>query len=284
MKTCSQCSSVFPDDYHYCLTDGTVLHDSEGEQETVLNQKLWNPSPGGIFTAEAASVTAICAACGLENQAGSKFCKKCGAPFANVSPVHGTLPAPTVAAFEVNLNPPSNQIPGKGDTIAFPLPFPGVPQTEQRPANPNRNIIFAVSTVGLIVAAIIAVTFLAGKGKSDNSNQSQNKANASPSATAAAVSLPKTFERNYQGTIGAQNFSMVLKRDGGELSGTASTRKTDYLYGTIGDDGEFKLEGKEDDVRSTGIYKGRIHPDGSITGTWTTLGGTKSTPFNLTER
>jgi hypothetical protein len=79
MKSCSQCSSVFPDDFLFGLTDGTVLQDSGGEQETVLNRKFWNPSPGAVSTAEAAAIR--CASCGLENHAGSKFCKKCGAPF-----------------------------------------------------------------------------------------------------------------------------------------------------------------------------------------------------------
>ena len=286
MKTCSLCSSVFPDDYLFCLTDGTVLQDSGGEQETVLNRKFWNPSPGAVSTAEAAAIR--CASCGLENHAGSKFCKKCGAPFSNVSPVHNAVPGSIFPAFEVNLNP--NQTPAAGgETVAVPLPFPGGAQTSapaQRDVNPNRNMIFAVSVVGLIVAAIIGMTFLSGKGRSDSADQAtSNKTSATPTATAAAaVSLPKTFERNYQGTIAAQSFAMTLKRDGGELSGTASTRKTDYLYGSIEESGEFRLEGKEADVRSTGIYKGRIHPDGSITGTWTTLEGAKSTPFNLTER
>ena len=98
-------------------------------------------------------------------------------------------------------------------------------------------------------------------------------------------SLSTSFSRDYTGKIGKKDFTitMSLTRDGSRLTGTASTSKTDYLYGTIESDGSFTLDGKENDIKLTGKYIGRIYSDGSIRGTWTSLESGKSSSFSLSE-
>lgn len=76
---------------------------------------------------------------------------------------------------------------------------------------------------------------------------------------------------------------MNLKRDGSKLTGTASTGRTDYLYGTIESDGSFSVSGYENNNSKTGNYNGRIYSDGSISGTWTNPQGGQSTTFSLSE-
>src|SRR5829696_9333060 len=75
MKICSQCSSVFPDDYVFCLTDGSILADGDGEQETIVQKKVVFEQPTSSLSPD---MLFACPACGLANRANSKFCKKCG--------------------------------------------------------------------------------------------------------------------------------------------------------------------------------------------------------------
>ena len=80
MKICSQCSSVFPDDYLFCLTDGSILADGEGEeQETIVQKKIVFEQPTSALSPD---MIFACPACGLANRANSKFCKKCGGALA----------------------------------------------------------------------------------------------------------------------------------------------------------------------------------------------------------
>lgn len=96
--------------------------------------------------------------------------------------------------------------------------------------------------------------------------------------------LPDSFNRHYEGKIGGQSFSMSLECDGRSLTGTVSTVKTDVLIGTIDDDGNFKLDSFGDGNNPTGVYRGRIYPNGSIRGTWTNSQGGQGTSFFLIQQ
>lgn len=74
MKICPQCQSIFPEDYGFCMTDGTLLKESESKQETVMRPKI----NLGQTTALSPEMLVVCLVCQLANRAGSKFCKKCG--------------------------------------------------------------------------------------------------------------------------------------------------------------------------------------------------------------
>ncbi len=88
---------------------------------------------------------------------------------------------------------------------------------------------------------------------------------------------------HYEGKIGGQIFSMVLARDGRSLTGTVTTAKTEMLIGTIDDDGNFSLDSFSNSRQQTGVYKGRIFPNGSIRGNWTNAQGRQGTSFFLTQ-
>lgn len=60
MKTCPQCRSQFPEDYIFCLNDGTAL--GEIEQETVVQNKVVF---GGQTSSLAPDMLIVCASCGL---------------------------------------------------------------------------------------------------------------------------------------------------------------------------------------------------------------------------
>ena len=88
---------------------------------------------------------------------------------------------------------------------------------------------------------------------------------------------------HYEGKIGSQIFSMVLARDGRSLTGKVTTAKTEILIGTIDDKGNFSLDSFANGNQQTGVYKGRIFPNGSIRGNWTNAQGRQGTSFFLTQ-
>lgn len=111
MRTCPQCNSQFPDDYVFCMDDGTTL--AEAEQETVVQSRV---ALGGQTASLSPDMLVVCASCGLANRAGSQFCKKCGANF------------PPVV-----VQPPQNQ--------SAPFMFPSL-QNPQPQQNSNETAVF----------------------------------------------------------------------------------------------------------------------------------------------
>ena len=221
-----------------------------------------------------------CENCGGVNESNSVFCNNCGHLLENEQKtlIKPSLPPPP----EI----PTQVIDFRGNpTINLPL------NTPSKPERSNKGLVFAgVVFAGLLLISIIAIA-VANKNNNTAVNSTPNSSLTSKTATPitsstvdSSTTLPNNFDRSYEGTISGQNISMTLKRDGDELKGTAATSRTDYLYGKINSDGEFRLEGYENDNKLTGIYKGRIYPNGSISGTWTTPQGTKPTTFSLSEQ
>ncbi len=140
MKSCPNCNSQFPDDYVFCLNDGTTL--DEAEQETLVQNRI-------VFGGQTASLSpdmlTVCASCGLANRAGSQFCKQCGANF---------LPSPNQPApfmFPSLQTPPPNNNPTAAfQTPHFTPPNSGIltnPQTKS-----NKNLFL---TIGALLGAIV---------------------------------------------------------------------------------------------------------------------------------
>ncbi len=115
MKICPQCKSVFPEDYVFCMTDGTTLDSDNQEQETVVREKIITPDKTSALSPD---MLVVCLKCNLANRAASKFCKKCGNPFGSVEvPVNQPFPlqipnnstdSPTVYVSTPNSLPPPN--------------------------------------------------------------------------------------------------------------------------------------------------------------------------------
>ena len=127
MNICPQCQSVYPEDYIFCLNDGTTLKDDENEQETLVPPKVGL----GQTVALSPDMLIVCPGCQLANRETSKFCKKCGAALAspnilseNTPFVFPSMPmnpsAPEIKQVEPfsNLNPQSPF----SETVAFQTP------------------------------------------------------------------------------------------------------------------------------------------------------------------
>jgi len=281
MKTCPQCNSIFSDDYVYCLNDGTVLVGEDGEQETVANLKF-----GGRVAADLSDSTSHCGACGLENRGTAKFCKRCGgALVADAAAYLGGQMSPTVAfGFAPGNDPRISPDPDATVDLHRGLFTPPQPAAVQAGQKTNRTpLVVAAIALGIVAIVIVAAIGM----KSGRSTIESNNANVSASNAAARpteVRLPARFQRNYTGTIVGKSLFMSLTRDGSDLRGEASTTRIDKLYGTIDDEGNFDLDGHENDSKLTGHYKGRIYGDGSISGEWTKPDGTHPTMFSLQQQ
>jgi uncharacterized Zn-finger protein len=77
---CPKCGRNYSEDLLYCLDDGTRLIErrEEPEIETVAHPRF-------VVDMNAPADHEFCPACGTANKVGSRFCKKCGQPLADVS-------------------------------------------------------------------------------------------------------------------------------------------------------------------------------------------------------
>lgn len=158
MKSCPQCSAAYPDEYKFCLIDGTTLKEPDAEQETVVKNRIEFsiPSPAGF--------SLNCTVCGVENSSDSRFCKNCGAPLHE--PVSGSLPPP---------NPASGEDRGTGTT-----------------ADGGRRSLLPIIAVVLLGSFIIAAAIIYSSQAGPVNPESGNNANKSPktSATPTPTSTP----------------------------------------------------------------------------------------------
>jgi len=170
------------------------------------------------------------------------------------------------------------------DTIAFQPPVFKTPQSGNRPPAPASNktgIITAFGIGAVLLALVLIGVFGLGPAKpAPDTNQTKSV----PTPTVKPPGLPNAFDRQYTGTIGAQGLSMNLKREGGTLTGSAVTSKTDTLSGTIQDNGDFSADAYPVGKAATGIFSGHISEDGSIKGKWTDRQGGKETAFQVQQQ
>lgn len=226
----------------------------------------------------------FCHTCSTPVPADSDFCGECGQAVRS-SAVPPPPPPPPAAqtktkVFAPFISPASSD---KGNAVAT--------GTTSR-SNSTAKILAAV--VGSIVLIMVIITaFLPGKKTPDVSGSPTPTAKPYPTATTTTgneTALLKNFDRNYTGIVGGKYLTLTLKRDNDNLTGTATTSKTDKLSGSIESDGSFTLYGYQDGygyddrISYKGIWSGRIFSDGSISGKWTTREGTKATNFSANQQ
>lgn len=271
INACPQCNSRFAEDHIYCLNDGTVLIEENGEQETLVNRRFeFHPA-----ASLASEMIFACGSCGLANRAGAKFCKKCGGDIGAETPdragSHGSPQSYGEVLFE--------------QTVAFQSGVFAPPQSTAatKPAEGIRALYLLAGIGSMLLLTVILVLI---KGDSSNNvGSNRNTANNSNTNRAIESELPKTFSREYDGSVAGLSLSMSLQRDGSRLSGSASTdRKEDTVEGTINDDGSFRLNSYEFGSRFTGIWTGRIDGNGRVTGEWTKPNGTASRSFEMQQK
>jgi uncharacterized OB-fold protein len=253
-----------------------------------------------ISSSESPKLATHCSNCGMAYAKDATFCVGCGMKYKaqqGLSDSYGKA------------IPPPPPIPGavSSDSSEVTINFTP-PATKSTDISPSKNkqlpIFIGVGCIVLLFVIIGVVSFskesssltnssenssndseLSDLSNPSNSNSSfEYSSNSSDDSSEDSSSLPYSFERTYLGKIGGRSFSMTLKRDGNELTGTASTIKTDTVSGTIKDSGEFTMDGFENGNNLTGLYKGAIKTNGSVEGTWTTPSGNKPTSFYLSEQ
>lgn len=271
MKSCPQCTKVYDDEYLFCLDDGNPLVAGDDEEVTVVNRF----EMGGIGLEDEEGV--YCASCGYENKVHSKFCKKCGHPVAG-EPSYGNSPS-DFQDFHGSGSPPFGA--ALNDTVTFTPPRGGNSPVPQTSNSSTKMLLIGALAAGFLVLVGVVIVFLRQPSAPSNSNA--NIRTVETPSTITESSLPQSFERNYSGSIGRFELTMFLKKEGNNLSGSATTVKTDTLSGSIENDGDFHLNGYENGRDFKGIWTGRISDDGSVSGTWTKPDGTKATGFSLTQ-
>lgn len=270
---CPKCKAKNEPDSFFCNDCGEELRSNP------------NLSKRGTLTAKTQLLGSICPNCGASNNSNSVFCNSCGQALKTekAKPKQELNIPPTVPSV------PQSSIP----TQVFNSGAVGI----VKPAVKKNNTKGCAVTVGAILGGIFLCAVI--QGLLSNKNRSVDTvATPAPSRSSApgstttpypaktsnssSASLPESFSNDYTGTIGGKSFTMSLTRSGTSLKGTASTHRTDHLYGTIESDGTFKLKGYENDDKFTGNYNGRVYADGSISGTWTNTQGGQGTSFSLT--
>jgi hypothetical protein len=107
---------------------------------------------------------------------------------------------------------------------------------------------------------------------------------ASATPAASAASHPGALADAYRGTIEPDlPVAMRLRREGEVLKGTYfyENKGIDLvLSGTVASDGSLEVAETAGN-KKTGIFTGRIAPDGAISGSWTDAAGDKPRPFHL---
>jgi len=243
----------------------------------------------GTATAKTQLLGSICPNCGASNQFGGTFCVGCGQALKveKAKPKQSGSPPPAPPI-------PQSSIPTQvvSAVAASNVTPPAVK------SGSGKGCITAIGIcIGVIFLCVVIQGIISNKNRSTDTYATPSPTSSSSTPTYSATpystnsstnifsntSLPDSFSKDYTGTIGTQSFSMRLERDGSDLKGTASTSKTDHLYGTIDTDGSFTLKGYENDNKLTGNYSGRIYSDGSISGTWTNLQGGRGISFSLSE-
>lgn len=92
----------------------------------------------------------------------------------------------------------------------------------------------------------------------------------------------RAFSRTFTGTVGDNAVELDLNRNGSTLGGRVRPygRSAEiYVNGYISDDGTFSMDEKSDIGVVTGVYRGRLNSDGTMTGTWSKPGGEKPRPL-----
>ncbi|MBK8813701.1 MAG: tetratricopeptide repeat protein [Acidobacteria bacterium] len=167
MRTCPQCNSVFPEDYLFCLNDGTMLAENDAEQETVVQARFAQPT-----SALSPDMIAECVSCGLANRGNSKFCKKCGTALGVSASSQEPLPPFSFPKMEIHpLSSGGQPIaakdfasqshpPPSGETVAvasptFVPPIFNGPGGSQSGAGSRKSQTNLLAVIGVMLAAVL---------------------------------------------------------------------------------------------------------------------------------
>jgi hypothetical protein len=256
-----------------------------------------------------------CSQCGQLYSDDDIFCANDGMTLTAAPPVFN---APNRVVIPLgNVQP--TQVVATPSQIAPPYPQP--PVSSSASSGPANWLYLVIGMLIAIVLAMGIGLFLmqgrannstaqsSNENKDDNrSSSNQNTAVNKPalntiSANAANIDPPRNvantayaaankpnvpvanrFDRSYEGTLNNDQIEMQLARNGSSLNGKVipKNRYADIsVHGSIDSDGAFVLTEYSDLGATTGIYRGRILPDNTITGSWSKPDGSHSRPLYL---
>lgn len=294
---CLKCQANNEADSFFCNNCGEELRSNP------------NLSKRGTATAKTQLLGSICPTCGISNRPSAVFCGKCGQALKAVKPRPKQTFAPPIPQSSVPKVLQPGVIAAKPTTTVKPkssasgLTAAGIililiiaccvcfnVQSGKNSSNSlssTTNSKYSSSSPPSYTGTPYSGTPYSNKANnsySANANKPMNS-NVSNMTSNSSSSLTRSFNRTYKGTINYGNeIEMRLERSGSSLSGTVSPK---YRYaditvsGTIDDNGEFELDEYDDQGNQTGIYRGRIRTDGTISGTWSKPDGSKSRPLSL---
>lgn len=251
MRICPKCGHQNDDDSGFCVIDGAALSErlvvdlAEPEPE-VLTQVVAHPTPPRAPAAQ---------------------------PAVRPGFIYGVIGA--LAAAVVLLGGYVLILSGRGgdnkntQTMTNPSPLPGAngivnsePLRTNRPAVPAASVPPAANAPANVNVA--------------------NAANTVPRSVGGDTS--RRFDRTYSGSVGDSGVQMILQRNGGSISGRVYPQgryAEIYVDGWIERDGTFAMDERSDLGVITGVYRGRINSDGTITGIWSKPEGDKTRSIYL---
>jgi Double zinc ribbon len=217
---CPHCNSSYTDDYLFCLTDGNALLHESGEQETVI-ARVVTPSS---FPELSSEPLVVCPACGLQNRANSKFCKKCGGvlAIAAAQPVNMPAAASPVTAWSPYAGQSSiaNSLNSPGETIVFrpPVTSSGVTSTV---LDRQKHILLIAAFVGVLIIGGALVFTLSGSNDKNAASNSGVKsptpatvnagnANITSSKSVAEIGKTGTLTTNQRIRSSSNKYSEIL--------------------------------------------------------------------------
>lgn len=267
MKKCPNCTQVFPDDDLYCPDDGAALvagddrsssrifvdlDDQQSSPET--ETQIVAAVPIGEVAQPQRSPALLYAALGA---LGAIVLLLGGYVVLDIGSNRNSS---TGSVNQAAVQSPS-PLPGS-DGIVSPGPTRSYTSVATANANANANSNFAANPIRPVEHAVNTVA---------------NAVNAWTNASRPDQS--RRFDRTYSGTVDNGYVVMRLNRNGGRISGEVmpgGRRSQIYVDGYVGNDGSFEMSEKSDIGVVTGVYRGRLNSDGTMSGYWSKPEGGKT--------
>jgi Tfp pilus assembly protein PilV len=246
MKKCSVCGQIYSDDNVFCVDDGTTLNSVSDAASNRVVIPVGDDRPTQVIT--------------------------------RPPPERPVQPAPASNGLYIVI----------GVLIAVILMGAGYLFLQNRGATDtanNRKNENSSSSNQNTANVSTQTNFNAQKpDNAANTNAERAKTVPDPDFNRANTSVSRSFNQAYEGTVNYDPIEMQLVRNGTSLSGKVIPRNryADIsVRGTIGDDGSFEMTEYSDLGAITGMYRGRIQADNTITGSWSKPDGSKSRPLYL---
>jgi hypothetical protein len=268
MRKCPQCGQRYGDDSIFCVSDGASLADSESNHRVVVS--LDDPKSNEVPTQY---VPAVQHAQPVTNNSGILYVTigaliaiiAIGGSYILLRGPEEIVSAPTAITNSGNAASPTPDLNTNG------LFTGGV--SNSTPAPTDR--IASNTAVANAFNAAAAAANAAAESAAAWANRVADNSAARPS---------RRFRRTYAGTVDDDSIEMFLEKNGSSLTGRVAPggRQAEiYLEGYVRDDGTFEMDEKSDIGVVTGVYRGRLNGNSTITGTWSKPDGAKTRSMYL---